>query len=630
VRQRVPVLLVAVTACICIVSWSFAALADLELRLQASATTVEVNQAFSVQLQAMSSGDSPEAPKLELPSSFTARGPSVGTNHQVTFNNGRLVRKAGITATWQVVGKTPGTFNLGPGVVQLGGQSHQSRALSIKVVPEGSLPKRAARPGPRSPFDDDFFQRRRPGRSLFDELFPDVQPDEPPSAPAELQLDKAPDPHAFLRAVVQPQTAVVGQQVTLDIYAYGSQGRFRENAPKEPRRTDFVTHTLVENSGRQPVFSVTIDGAQFYVQRVRSFALFPLKAGELQIGPMEMAFYGSGYLSRKSPDGLVRRSQALTVQVSEPDSTGRPLGYRVGDVGEFELSAEVMPRKVSAGETLSVVATLRGTGNLPGHLLTPELTDIVWSEPTVRGELAEVQPGVLGGERSFTYVVRMAKPGKYDLGQLSLPHFEPESGRYQSARVALGQVEVTAGSESVMQEPKTPRAELAKLLSVQKELGPAPAPVRSFVSEPSYWWWMFGMPLGVVVVRGASRGWLTLRERSRRERGSMKRAYQSALQEAERAAHTGDAARAAGALERALYAAIEAHTNVRGRGLLRAELESALMAKGLTPTDAEAIAGAFGRLDALRFSAEKTDVGPLLEHCKDLVKRVGTRKAGAS
>jgi hypothetical protein len=47
-----------------------------------------------------------------------------------------------------------------------------------------------------------------------------------PPYPEELRVDRAPDAYAFLRAVASPTQVVVGQQLTLKIYAYGRQGPF--------------------------------------------------------------------------------------------------------------------------------------------------------------------------------------------------------------------------------------------------------------------------------------------------------------------------------------------------------------------------------------------------------------------
>ena len=64
---------------------------------------------------------------------------------------------------------------------------------------------------------------------------------EEPTYPEELRVDKAPDPIAFLRATVTPNPVVVGQQVTLRVFAYGGRGQFSAENPNEPSHADFLT-----------------------------------------------------------------------------------------------------------------------------------------------------------------------------------------------------------------------------------------------------------------------------------------------------------------------------------------------------------------------------------------------------
>src|SRR5258706_15816406 len=74
-------------------------------------------------------------------------------------------------------------------------------------------------------------------------------------------------------------------------------------------------------------------------------------------------------------------SLALRVVARLPD--GRPVGCRVGEGGGYTVSAQIEPRQIQAGGSVSVVAKLEGTGNLPYKLLTPEQNGVEWLEPTL-------------------------------------------------------------------------------------------------------------------------------------------------------------------------------------------------------------------------------------------------------
>src|SRR6185295_18275056 len=96
-------------------------------------------------------------------------------------------------------------------------------------------------------------------------------------------------------------------------------------------------------------------------------AIFPLKAGDLHTGQVRFTFGGPTLRAV-----IERSSQDHVIHVTEPPRAGRPVGYTLGDVGNFSLSASVDPRKVDQGGEVAVRIDLSGTGNLPAQLRMPE------------------------------------------------------------------------------------------------------------------------------------------------------------------------------------------------------------------------------------------------------------------
>ena len=91
-----------------------------------------------------------------------------------------------------------------------------------------------------------------------------------PEAPPDLVPRRRLDPLAFVDARIDTRQAVVGQQVTLTIYAHGAQGLFQE-APgaREPSHPDFLAQRLVEDGSRQPVYQYAQDGQRWIAVKVR-------------------------------------------------------------------------------------------------------------------------------------------------------------------------------------------------------------------------------------------------------------------------------------------------------------------------------------------------------------------------
>jgi hypothetical protein len=609
--------------------WPRSASAQVDLSLSIGAREVAVGESVQVRLDAMSSDDeAPTEPDLDVPDGFQVRGPSVGTRQQVSISGFSMVTQTGISATWLVTPTRPGVFTIGPASVLFKGQRQRAEAVQLQVLPAGQQPRARSRRRQVDPFDsfdplgpnsgfDDLFDRLRGGNSRFEQL---------PDAPADLVPARALDRLAFVDAHVDTRRAVVGQQVTLSIYAHGAQGLFQE-APgaREPSTPDFLAQRLVEDGSRQPVYQYTLDNQRWIAVKVREIALFPLRAGRLEIGPLEFGFLGRRYGVR-SGDGLKRSTHTIFIDVAEPPSQGRPPGY-AGDVGNFELRATVEPRRVEVGGSVAVTARIMGVGRLPGALVVPEQSGLEWLEPTIRDNVT-VDRSVVGGARTFNYLVRMTKPGSIDLGALKLPLFDPATSRYRVASFALGSVNVDApANPATGAAPADPTegprlSELVRFRPALRERGG-----HEYLADRAAFWWLLGLGPGLVL---AGAGALGLSARVRRELSARAESQAThaarALADARQALSGDDVASVAGAAERAIYNAVEFATGVKARAVMRADLGRELGAGGLPPELASRVAASLDACGQLRFGGgDPVRARAVVDEVEDLVKQLVRR-----
>lgn len=605
--------------------------AEITAQLGTSSTKVEVGRPLRVELNVSSDEGAPESPRLSLPNGFGLRGPSVSTQFSASLNGWSAQTKRSITAAWEVTAPRTGTFSIGPAQAFVEGKAVSSNAITIEVVAAGTLPAPAPQPrrGMRSPFDDDDFPFPgfpgfgRPGRSMLDDLL-QQQIDEFPPAPAEFQIDGARDRTAFLEATVIPEHPVVGQQVTLRIIAYGAKGRFRESDTREPRRADFFSMPLQENSNQQQLFDVRVGETDYLAFKIREFALFPLKSGKLEVGPMKMAFYGSSYISPRTGQPIERESKTLYVAVAEPPAEGRPLDYQLGDVGAFKLDATVSPKTVKEGESFSVVATLQGDGRLPEVLRVPEQTGLEWLKPTLTEHYKLGPNKHLLGKRTFTYIVKATRSGELDLGALTLPYFNPDTGKYELASAALGSIVVSPNDEAspasagvAGDEPSAPEVKLGELAAARTELRPFTGR-QLWTDSPWLWPLLLGLPCCVVVSQFAGeriRRWLG---RRRQERSSLSGRVAEELSKAQIQHKQGDRDGALAALERAVFLAIENATGVKARAVLRDRLPATLEHAGLTAEHASRVGPLLTDLETARFT-KQGDLDALLSRTRTLI-----------
>ncbi|HKO53569.1 MAG TPA: BatD family protein [Polyangiaceae bacterium] len=590
----------------------------LEVKTAVSSQRVGVGETFLVQLVMMSDGQHGNTVSdvhLPLPAGMTAGQPSRSPQSQVSIINGQMSQRVGVTLTWTVTASKAGSFKVGPPSATFAGEQAKGSPIPIEVVTggSGSPPQRTRRGFDPFDFLDPFGRGNSPFppgfnfRSPFDDEPSEEQPPEEPTYPEELRVDKAPDPIAFLRATVTPNPVVVGQQVTLRVFAYGGRGQFSAENPNEPSHADFLTF----DSGPEQVkaYLVPVSGIRFIAAKLRELPMFPLHAGTLRAGKMKMGFSGRGYPQATTGGALVRESNWVDLVVTEPPLRGRPAGYKIGDVGAYQLEATVEPRQIVAGEAISVVAKLSGVGNVPFKLQTPESHGVEWLEPAL-AEKMEVKEGLVQGWRTFSYVVRLTDPGKIDLGELTLPYFDPKRQQYAIARANLGEIEVKANpnASQAKLEPK-PNDRLAGILRARETLGPEATPLKPLSDRSGFWAALLLAPFGVVFAGGALSFATRTREKLRERGASLSAQLETALREARELA-ARDTQGSVAAVERAVFLAIELKLNLKARAILKSELGTTLIERGLPSARAEALARLLEDCDTLRFVGAGSGVDP--------------------
>jgi hypothetical protein len=610
---------------------SRAALAQTNLSTEFSAQRVEVNEPFTVQVTLMSSDSgNVTSAKLPVPAGIQVRGPNTQTRSQITIANGQMVRQNGVTLSWTLVAEKPGTYRIGPPSVEFAGQALKGNARNVEVVPEGTGGPRRGRPDPFDPFG---MFPNMPGFPSFPGFgrafpFPDLDDNEPvlPAVPPDFQIGSALDPLAFLVAKATPRKVVVGQAVSLKILAYGSRGLYQPVNPTEPSRDGFLSFDVEPDpQGVQ----MQLGGQTFIAQKVRDLVLFPLKSGTLRIGSMRFGFKGRGYPPSPGALGLMRESAPIDITVVEPPMQGRPAGYRVGDVGQYKLEATVDPKSVKQGEAVSVIATLEGTGNVPAKLDVPQQNGVDWMDPT-QIEKLEARDGNVHGSRTFTFVVRIDKAGSVDLGELTLPYYDPERGTYEVARARLGTVEVAAAPGHAAPAANAPTDRFKDLIQPPKALGPAPEKTHYWSDTPGFFGLLAAGPLSVLALSGVTRLGQNLLHKRRVRGATPARRAAIELEAARRFAQGNDSSAACAALERALHLAVEATTALKSRGVLRSELTNELRARKVPDDLARDVVVLLETLENARFvaSAEREPDNALIEKTERIVRELERSSRG--
>lgn len=293
-------------------------------------------------------------------------------------------------------------------------------------------------------------------------------------------LAPRPEEEVAVRLWVEPDTAYVGQQVTLTVAAFFDPlVRNRLQRQPEYRPPEVQGFWATDLPGTQRPERRVVDRREYFVQVYRR-ALFSLSAGTLRIPPAAVI-----YEIRR---GLIYAPETFQVESAPAEVVVRTLPTEsvpddfAGAVGRYEAEIWFDRSDLRAGEAVNLVLEVEGTGNL-NALGRPALPDIPGVRVYEGGEDAEVQlrGAEFAGHKRFAWVLVPERPGEYVLPGLRFPYFDPETGAYHVARTEAVSLLVESAPASAM-AGGAPRGTAIRYIKDEPG-GQAPTPHR----WPLFW-----------------------------------------------------------------------------------------------------------------------------------------------
>lgn len=340
-------------------------------------------------------------PKLPALPGFSILGRS--TSQQVVFSNGRLSTTVQYNYTLSPL--RPGKQTIPPASLSVGGRIYRTRPLTVTVTGGGTT------------------QPHKPAQSGR------------PAQPAAPQGPAAPMPpgysadheqgYVFLKATVDKTTVYVNEQVTLDITAYRHRNYGWSGAQfSPPALTGFIGYDLPKPDPRY----VDLNGVPYVRICCLRKALFPTAAGKLTLGASSLRFATDFFGTE------VRRvtSHPLSVTVLPLPEADKPKQF-TGAVGAFTLRADADKTSLPEGDTVTIHATVEGTGNIASvtELTLGDLSRFKQFKTNQR-EQTSTRGLKLSGTKDFEYVLMPVEPGRVTLS-LKLFYFNPETKKYETA-----------------------------------------------------------------------------------------------------------------------------------------------------------------------------------------------------
>ncbi len=256
-----------------------------------------------------------------------------------------------------------------------------------------------------------------------------------PSAMTRLpgSLEPEAGEEVVVRLWVEPETAYVGQQVTMTVAAFFDPlVRNRLQRQPEYRPPDVHGFWIADLPGPIRPERQDVGGRTYFVQIYRR-ALFPLSTGRVQI-PAAAVIYEVRRGLIYAPETFHVESSPVVVTILPTPEEGKPSDY-AGAVGSYEATAYFDRSEVAAGEAINLVLEVRGSGNLRA-LPRPELPAVAGIrvyEGTEESEI-EFRGTEFAGHKRFSWVLIPERAGQYVIPELVLPYFDPALASYRGAR----------------------------------------------------------------------------------------------------------------------------------------------------------------------------------------------------
>ena len=296
-----------------------------------------------------------------------------------------------------------------------------------------------------------------------------------------------------------------------------------------------------------------------------------------------------------APRDMTIESSPSKLEVLPLPTAGQPENFS-GAVGDFQVSSDVSPPTVAAGEPLTLRLHISGAGNF--DRVDSTMFDHLDHWKTYPAKSSFIPSDAVGdeGEKVFEQPLIAAQPGEQSIPGLEFSYFNPNTRRYElaqtpaikvtvAASLASGSLSALAGAQSLNGAPAT---------GATQGLRPDHPPPRDSVSElrPLYFRVPFlAIPTTLALILAGS--WFAVRPRAAH---ATSKATERVLAQLDAAARAGDSSSFFEAARKALLQTFAARWQMAADQITVADLKARL---GTTGEDVERL---FAIADEARYS----------------------------
>jgi len=213
------------------------------------------------------------------------------------------------------------------------------------------------------------------------------------------------------------------------------------------------------------------NGEKFRYVVLRKTVLYPQKSGNLEIEPLSLDIDVELPTNRRDLFGrpiMARDHKRVSagsrvINVKPLPENGKPLDF-TGAVGKFDFKVEPSRTSLKQGESLDLVVSVSGNGNLKlFNLPKPVVPSALEMYDPVKNEQVNTPLSGMNGKISDTYTIIPQLKGKYTIRPLSFSYFDLNSNSYKtitSQEIIIDVMEGVGGSASAQQVASTDKKEV--------------------------------------------------------------------------------------------------------------------------------------------------------------------------
>ncbi len=506
------------------------------ITVNASLTETNIFSGEGVRLDVKVSGQSINSiDRPDIPNTDGLRwlSGSTSTSQNFTYVNGRP--SVSYTYGYQFIAQAPGTYTFPQLEVTVNGETYTTAELSFKVLDPKTIDTGEA------------------------ERSPDI----------------------YVRLEPTKENPVVGEQVIADVVLYFKNSVEVSSYQASPGwKAEGFWKEELENRQQARTTSTIINGVRYQRAVLLQYALFPTKSGELTLSPFEVVVQIRQRNQRRDifSFGLGQeRKELSTLPVSIDVAPLPELNNATfsGGVGSFSISRSMNPTKAYVGESVEVVTTITGQGNIP-LIIKPEYEypeTLELYNPQENSTITRSNRQI-GGTKIFTDILIARNEGTFEIPESRLAYYNPSQNRFSTITLPALILEAerdpraTSVTDTELRFNVEPITGLANWVSDEK----APLTSQKWV------WVLLGLPL---IILGGAFGYKTYHDKMNSDTAFARsqKAKEKALEELQKAEGQKDLKVGYNHIQKALTQFISDKLNLPLAGLSIQQLSDALKEK---------------------------------------------------